>query len=299
MKLKQTGAPRGGFTLIEMMVTSAIVGITGLVICMVLNSGMILFAKNSAVNIAHEQARTAVLQIEQDLHGAISLPQLVDANNVTLTGTNAGGPAAGISFQAYGGGPYKVAADALKTDTALKIYAPMQATSYTSTPFDYSSTTPGGTLSGSKVPIAGQRLILPDHSIELDITSVTSAGGIVTLNFASPLGVDVTKTNPSSAANPYNIMCFVTDRISYIVQNGSLMYNGPTARKNSSVMASNITTATPFTIPNTPAGALYYRFVAAVNLSTADPEYSNRSFKSANMFLNSMVPMRARMCMYQ
>jgi prepilin-type N-terminal cleavage/methylation domain-containing protein len=289
---------RGGFTIVELLITSAIIGVVGFVICMVLNSGAVLFAKNTAMNIAHEQARTAVLQIEQDLHGAISLPQLVDSSNNILTGVNAAGPAAGINFQVYGGGPYKVAADAVKTATAIKIYVPVQATSYAATPFDAPAPS-GGTVSASKVPIAGQRLILPDHSIELDITSVTSSGGIVTLNFASALGVDVIKTNLNDATKPYNIMCFVTDKVSYIVQNGSLMYNGPTARKNSSVMATSIVTATPFSIPNTPAGALYYRFVAAINLSTADPEYSNRAFKSANMFLNSQVPMRARMCTYQ
>ena len=288
---------RSAFTIVELMVTSALIGVTGFVTCMVLNSGALLFAKNTAMNMAHEQARTAVLQIEQDLHGAISLPQLVDANNVVLTGTNAAGPAAGISFQAYGGGPYKVAADAKQGDTAIKINLPTQAPAGM-TPFDSPAPT-GGTVSASKLPIAGQRLILPDHTIEIDITSVTTSGTVVTLNLASALPVAVTISNPTTPSAPYNIMCFVTDKISYIVQNGSLMYNGPTARKNSSVMATDIVTATPFSIPNTPAGALYYRFVAAVNLSTADPEYSNRAFKSANMFLNSQVPMRARMCTYQ
>ena len=51
--------------------------------------------------------------------------------------------------------------------------------------------------------------------------------------------------------------------------------------------------------PLTPAGALYYRFVAAINLSTADMQYSNRGFKSANILLNGQVPMRARLTTYQ
>jgi len=49
----------------------------------------------------------------------------------------------------------------------------------------------------------------------------------------------------------------------------------------------------------TTAGALYYRFTSAIDLSTADPAYSNRNFKSANIFLNAQVPMKARLVTYQ
>ena len=64
-------------------------------------------------------------------------------------------------------------------------------------------------------------------------------------------------------------------------------------------MGTGITSPNPFSTPLTEAGALYYRFVAAVNLSTADPEYSNRGFKAANIFLNGQVPMKARLTTYQ
>ena len=60
-------------------------------------------------------------------------------------------------------------------------------------------------------------------------------------------------------------------------------------------MTNDITSATPFSIPVTAAGAQYNRFVAAINLSTADAGTSNRGFRAANMFLNSMVPYRARL----
>ena len=61
----------------------------------------------------------------------------------------------------------------------------------------------------------------------------------------------------------------------------------------------DIISSTPFSIPTTPGGALYYRFVAAVNLSTADDKSSNRGFKSANILLNGQVPMRARLTTFQ
>ena len=64
-------------------------------------------------------------------------------------------------------------------------------------------------------------------------------------------------------------------------------------------MVNDITNPKPFSTPNTPAGALYYRFVAAIDLSTSDLNYSNRGFKSANILLNGQVPLRTRLTTYQ
>ncbi len=61
----------------------------------------------------------------------------------------------------------------------------------------------------------------------------------------------------------------------------------------------DITNPRPFSIPTTPAGALYYRFVAAIDLSTSDPKYSKRGYKSANILLNGQVPFKARLTTYQ
>lgn len=103
-------APRErGLTLIEMMITMTVVAITGSIVFYILNTGMILFAKNTAINMAHQQARIAVLQMEQDMHAAVSIPQLVDASKNPVAGN---GPAAGISFQSYAKGPLQVAARA-------------------------------------------------------------------------------------------------------------------------------------------------------------------------------------------
>src|ERR1700716_2062415 len=69
-----------GTTLVETIFTTVLVGIVGLVIYALLNIGTILASKNIAVNSAHQQARTAMLQMVQDLHGSVSLPQLVYIN---------------------------------------------------------------------------------------------------------------------------------------------------------------------------------------------------------------------------
>jgi hypothetical protein len=64
-------------------------------------------------------------------------------------------------------------------------------------------------------------------------------------------------------------------------------------------MGNDITNATPFSTPLTPAGALYSRFVAAIDLSTSDLHYSNRGYKAANILLNGQVPFKARLTTYQ
>ena len=118
----------GGFTLVELMIAAMAIALVGGIAYAVLNSGLILFSKNTAINVAHQQARVAVLQIEADLHSAISLPKLVDVNRVDIAGT---GPAAGISFQLFAGpqlsnptassGPFKVAANAAAGQNKVKV----------------------------------------------------------------------------------------------------------------------------------------------------------------------------------
>jgi hypothetical protein len=260
-----------GYKLIELAFTTILVGVLGLIIYSILNIGTILGAKNTAVNSAHQQARTAMLQMVQDLHCAISLPQLCDSTGATVSGQ---GPAAGIGFQLLSGGPYKVTADQTTSDSTVTIQNP----SATMTP----------------VPVAGQRLIIPGHQIEDDITTVTKIDNktyTLTLAHTLPVAINNTTTNI--------VPCFLTDRCAYIIKNQTLDWTGPTTRKAFSVMGNNITSPTPFTTPTTPAGALYYRFVAAIDLSTSDLNYNNRGFKSANILLNGQVPMRARLTTYQ
>src|ERR1700687_4908126 len=106
-KIKQ-----GGFTAVEMVVSTMVMAILGIVFLQVLNSGMILYAKNTAVNSSHEDAREGVNRLTRDIHPAVSVPQLRNATtdvNYTVAGsfavvssTPSGGvapTAAGISFQ--------------------------------------------------------------------------------------------------------------------------------------------------------------------------------------------------------
>lgn len=276
MKASQTKiAGQRAVALIELMVSTMIVGLTGSIVFYILNTGIVLFAKNTAINMAHQQARVAVLTMEQDLHSAISIPQLVDASRNSVDGN---GPAAGISFQLYAKGPLKVVSNANAGQNQVNV----RVSGYT--------------------PSVGQRLCIPTHQIEYDITAVGSGGTDRVLTLASNLPVDVKTVLYDSATNTnvnVNVVCFITDRIYYVVKNGELRYYGPSQPATGRFLANDITTATPFSIPVTALGAQYNRFVAAINLSTADHNSSNRGFKAANMFLNAMVPYRTRLCITQ
>lgn len=258
-----------GFTLIELMISVAMIGFTGGIIYLILNSGLVLFAKNSAINVAHQQARMAVIQMVQDIHSSVSIPQLVDSSRTVLSGT---GPAAGISFQLMASNkPFRIQANAAANQNQITV------------------------ITNGFTPVVGQRLIIPAYPIELDITGVSVSGSNSTLTLASNLNKTVTV---SASGNSYNVVCHITDRVYYVVANGNLNYY-PRNSATPTIMANDITNATPFSIPTTIMGTPNNQFVAAINLSTADPEYSNRSFKSANMFLNAQVPIMARITTYQ
>jgi hypothetical protein len=268
MKLSTTNR---GYTLIELGIVSSVFSTVGVALCSLLNVSLVLGAKNLAMNTAHQQARTAMVQMLQDLHSSVSLPYLVDANGNTITGA---GPAAGIAFQELSSGPHKIRADATTNDNQVSL---------TLTPI-------GGV---TPTVVVGQRLIIPTHQIEDDITAVSGTGSNITVTLAHNLPVAITGTAS------YTIVALITNRCSYTVANGNLQWEGSTAKKSFSVLGNDITSDLPFSTPQTQAGALYYRFVSAVNLSTADADYSNRNFKAANIFLNGQIPMKARLTTYQ
>ena len=289
-----------GFKLIELVFTTAIIGVVGLVLYSLLMTDTVLGAKNTAVNTAHQQARIAMLQMLQDLHGAVSLPFLVDGSGNAVAGA---GPAQGIAFQQWGKdtngkevGPYRIVEDGDTTDAHVHIAIP----------------------AADANPRAGQRLVIPTHQIEADIVSTSGPKSDLQVNLTNIYGPQLTSQECATAGLPfpvaypiahlpvkitgtstYHLDCILTDRCSYTVVNGALDWKGPTTKATFAVLGNGITNPTPFSTPITPAGALYYRFVAAINLSTADMQYSNRGFKSANILLNGQVPMRARLTTYQ
>lgn len=263
----------GAFTLMEIMVASAVAALTGAIVYQVLTMGLVLFAKNIAVNTAHQEARSSILRMQNNLHSAVSIPYLIDSSLQNQgSGTASLG---GIAFQTYALGPWKVAANATASSTVIRVQFP----------------------AGAKMPVLGQRLIIPTHEIEQwvkDVTTVSSTQADITLY--SALGSDVTV---QSGGNNYNVVCFVSDTVGYLVYNGTLIYFPNLTSWTFKTLTTGVTSAAPFSTPQTPLGAPYNRFVAAINLSTADATSSSRAYKASNIFLHSEIPFRARLTTYQ
>jgi prepilin-type N-terminal cleavage/methylation domain-containing protein len=267
--------PRG-FTLVEVLVTTGIMAIVGLMIFLVLNSGMVLYAKNTAVNSAHQQARTGVDQMVANIHAAVSIPQLIDTNlqpvATIVDGSGNPIPAAGVSYQVFSGGPFPVDLNAAATDTAIRLYCP------------------------GYLPPLNARLNIPSHNIELDAVSTSVAGSNITFNFAQPIGTAIAISGTGvegGAGTTYIITAFITARRGYVVVGSELRYY--TDLVSYKVIARNLVTTTPFSIPTLAGGSLQNRYVAAVDLSTAEPSFNQRGYAAVNMFVSSLIPFRCRL----
>jgi hypothetical protein len=277
--MKTHSSSRSGLTLVELSVTIGLVGVLGLVLYALLSMGTILGAKNTAVNTAHQQARVAMLEMIQNLHSAISLP--------TLQGV-VGTQASGIAFQQWGsaplngvntanGGPHKIKLDAATGQPVITLKI----------------------TDGQAIPLVGQRLIVPTHQIEDDITAISGTRDNLAVTLANNLTVAIKGTGSSAG----DVVCYITDRCSYnvvrVADGPPAQYKLQWTKQGTRDVVNDITNPTPFSIPSTPAGAAYYRFVSAIDLSTSDPHYSNRGYKAANIMLNGQVPFKARITTFQ
>ena len=93
-------------------------------------------------------------------------------------------------------------------------------------------------------------------------TMIISATAAVTLVSNLPNSIDI-QLDDAGVMQSVDVIGFITDRVTYLVANGELRYFGRGSSSNYTVLCNSITSATPFSTPQTPAGAPYYRFVAA------------------------------------
>lgn len=270
---------RRGFTLAEILVTMGIMMLVGLIVFLVLNTGMVLYAKNTAVNSAHQQARAGVDQMLANIHSSVSIPALLDGNLNPISELDSNGQpvsAEGISFQTFDAGPFPVVMSANATDTSIILYCP----GYT--------------------PPSNARLNIPSHSIEYDISSTAPYGLARQFNLATAsmgIGTAVTISGLGLEGYPgvaYIITAFITTRKSYAVVGSELRYYPTNNLANYKVITRNIISQKPFTVPIL-SGGLQNRFVAAVNLSTVEPNFTQRGYAAVNMFISSLIPFRSRL----
>jgi len=333
MKLSNANAIRGGYTVAEMVIAAGVFVMLGLVFFQVLQSGLLLFSKNTAVNIAHEEARGGVNRMVRDIHAAVSVPELrnldittspislpTPSTSPTPVSGNATAPMfAAVSFQNVANGPNYIWKDPNNPSFI------MIKDNYTVTD--------------------GQHLLIPFWGalFEQDIVRHAAIGNTNHSNVWLSNGSD-TNINPRLQGGAYAIT-FYTDRVAYAVMNGTFTAdnNGPytTAGAWSShssnyvwapagtpnghlfsysggelhflkqryngisfywqdiaVVARNLTTAMPFYTPLNSGGGFNTKYVG-IQITTNDPKSTNRKFAATNMIINTTVDYRTALALTQ
>lgn len=167
-----------GYSLVEICVVLAILMLVGgLAYAMVMNSTT-LFAKNVSLNSANVILRTALDRMYSEINQANGLPKLINADGTDAA--SASGPAAGIIFDRYLGGPYIVTNP---SGTGL----PATAQS-----FDMTRST--NALASPPIPATNDVICMDNGTNRPRVSSCTvSGGGIQTLSVTlqAPLGTAI------------------------------------------------------------------------------------------------------------
>ncbi len=92
----------------------------------------------------------------------------------------------------------------------------------------------------------------------------------------------------------YIITAFITVRRASAVNGSELRYYPTNDFSTYKVITRNLISPTPFTIPLLAGGGLQNRFLAAVNLSTVEPQFTI-AVTAVSMFISSLIPFRCRL----
>jgi hypothetical protein len=320
--LKRNHKSEEAFTFAEMAIAVGVLGLLGLVFFQVLQSGLILSAKNTAVNAAHEEARQGIMRLTRDLHASVSVPQLrntsfsvVDSTLSPSASPGATPPtAAGVSFQnIVPGSP-----DYVWQDTASPNKIMIK--------------------DGTTTPETGMRLIIPAWGIEEDISKVTAGGSPSHSNIFTPNWPDgVTVKNPKTFGADSYAITYYTNRVMYVVQNGTYVldskgdlnslgggqyvqvapgtgqyryengelhfyqwrHNGSAFYwKDIATVARYLSSPKPFSVPLNRYGGPDNRYIQ-VQLSARDPKSTNRGYIATASLLDTKIDYRSRLTIFQ
>jgi prepilin-type N-terminal cleavage/methylation domain-containing protein len=84
-----------GFTLVEVLISLGVFGVVSTVLFLILQTGSVLMAKNTGINLTHGSARLGSERLLNLIQSSIASPILVDSSLVPVSGN---GPAAGVTF---------------------------------------------------------------------------------------------------------------------------------------------------------------------------------------------------------
>jgi hypothetical protein len=333
MKLSNANTTRTGYTVAEMTIASAVLILLGLVFFRVLQSGLLLFSKNTAVNIAHEEARDGVNRMVRDIHAAVSVPEL---RNLDITTSP-------ISLPTPNPSPVPVSGNA-----TAPMFAAVSFQNVANGP-NYLWKDPGNAnlimIKDNYNVSPGQHLLIPFWGalFEQDIVRATAGGSANHSNVFLANGAD-TNINPRTVGNAYAIT-YYTERVAYAVMNGTFTadtngsyttagnwnnhssnyvwappgtppghlssykngelhvlkqrYSGSSFYwQDVAVVARNLTTAMPFYTPLNSGGGFNTKYVG-IQVTTSDPKSSNRNFLATNMIINTTVDYRTALALTQ
>lgn len=267
------------FTFVEIVLTLAIVALTGGAIFTVLYIAFTLSGKNTATNMAHQEAQITIRRFVQQIYSAASVPKLVDVN---LNDVSGNGPAAGISFKVNEGGPYQVFTASSGAISQMTITAG----------------------SGGVTPAAGMHLMLPTLNFEGIIQSVGGSSSAQSIGFATVSGesnlslpADVTSCSPNYPAYYIKRSAFV---VAASAGGGYELRYYPTILDSTvssatpayTVLTTGITTPTPFSIPTDT------KFIQ-IDLGAQNNGTSNRNYFGSNLKISTQIPVKYQLTKYQ
>ncbi len=260
----QPALARRGFTLVEMLVSMMVIGITGGVLFSGIRTVALLGAKNGAINVTHQQSRETIHRAVHQLHSAVSIPSLAATSLAPMAGN---GPTAAVTFQTLVGGPYKVFSSAAAGDSVVRV-------TY---------------RAGDPAPEAGMRLIVPAFPVEADITAAVALGSSYSLTLATPLAAAI---DISGTPLP-EYVAYITQRSALAVIGGELRHYQRISAGTYAVVATNVTTPTPFTVPGG-----NNRFIRA-DFAVRDPRITGLNLKMMDTMLSLTVPYRCQLATIQ
>ena len=273
--MKLPGSKAAAMTLVEVMVTVAVISVAGLGAFEMLRTGMILFGKNTAINLSHSESRFSLLELQQELSASASTPELTSSSGAVLSGT-APGPAAGVYFQSYAGGPYSLAV------TSGSI--PASATSIQVTTGTNFKPLPGMTIHIQALPLSTNSSTSLVELLLSGSSAYSSSGSGSATTYTPTISGSVGSIiylRDQHSGSALTVACFFTAPIIYVVQNGQMVRQSldpaGSGKMLSTVLAYNVSSAAPFSMPtvnNSPGNT----FVQVQNFTAFDPSSSNRGY---------------------
>ena len=318
-----------------MMVAVGVLGLLGMVFFSVLKSGIVLFAKNTAVNIAHEQAREGINRMTRDIHASVSMPQLCNLDTTTspvslsspspsptpISGIAVGPMYAAVTFQNVANGPNYIWKDPGNPNLIM-------------IKDNYNVTT-------------GQHLLIPFWGalFEQDIVKATAGGSANHSNIFLSNGADTNIKPRDYLAGSYAIT-YYTDRVAYVVMNGTFYsdnnglyttagtwnqhstnyvwanpnsvppghrfsyqngelhlfkqrYNGTSFYwQDYATVARNLTSAMPFYTPLNTGGGFNTKYVG-IKITATDVTVTNQNFVAVNSLMDTAVDYRTAIALTQ